>query len=116
MITGNEALTRMARGLALDGSHRVRSASRKYALTTAATSILLPVWNEKMPTHIKFSIPAGAAVYGSFDELLAASVPTTTADGSEKLDDGQVVSIWTANRMSLVAESVATVTVSFYWT
>lgn len=117
----NDAIAKDAIGHMLSGAQRSQATSKKFALTTSPIVHLLPTWDAgdgtgaRRPTHVKFTLGAAAdLVYGAFDGQVAV-VPTTSTVGTEKLDDGQVLAVGTLERIGLVAEAAATLTISYYW-
>lgn len=107
----------MAHGLALPGSPRKHTASRKYALAAGTVvSITVPKHAnaKKRAQLVKFHIPADAAVYIGWDGQEAA-IPTTNADGTEQVENGDVIALWTQARLTVVAEGAATIQVTWYW-
>src|SRR5690349_3834315 len=104
------------RGLAFAGAPRQSASSRKYAVTSSGATVLFPVdANNNLPSLMRFSLPAGTVLYGEMGSDVAA-VPTTSADGGFQIVDGDVLAPWGADRVRLISEANATITITFLWT
>jgi hypothetical protein len=103
------------RGLAFAGGDRRGAISRKYAITSTLTVVQLPRDAEgNLPSLMRFALPAGALLYAAVGADTVA-VPTTSANGDGQVVDGDVLSPWGADRIALIAEANATITISYLW-
>lgn len=111
-LAASDAIVRGMRAIGLNGSPRHHASSRKYSVGASAVEVEIPTRDGRRPNYIR--VHTAGVVYGDFNGV--AAVPTTSADGAERLDNGDVIALWTQGRLSLIAEGATTVTLSYVWT